>query len=309
MHLSKLSASNPCLKELTLSLNYPTQEPRQQFPPAHTYPLFSNVFPNLTHFSLKGRLTSPSPAILSSFLSLHPHLCSLTYYGLERDIVLPPNLLPNLEYLEANPSFIVAICRSSTIPRGKLMRLESLNGWQLEIKSTYSLEVLPKLPNLHDLSIEYNGQFTPEFIEALGKSCLYLQTLKLHNPLWVGQKVSAVCCYECCTSIIPNSKCFLQERFAEAFKPFKFLTFFATTTQFGRVGRNWNNPPDYALSVLVARSAPALEVVELGTLSDDSRWPPPIVLNVERGEDGAVTGVRYFDPSRCTYQNVELAEG
>lgn len=101
-----------------------------------------------------------------------------------------------------------------------------------------------------------------------------------------------------------------QGDFVEAFSLFKSLKFLATSTQFGRYGQNsddYGSLPRHILSALAACSAPALEVMEVGSLSSGCvRMSDPRVLKVGRDKNGVVTGLRYFDASRNTYVDVQL---
>lgn len=193
MMLSSLSESNPHLQKLALQLNYPMNYlGARDLAPAPTEPLLSNTFPYLTDFSLKGLLEPPRPDILSTFLSSHPHLRSLTCYISTRGLTLPDGLFPELECFEGDALLLAAICDTLKTPHNKLARVKIRESHGTEAVTTQMVQFLPKLTKLVDLYVGfgYSEKVTPQFMRILGESCLELKTLSLRDPVWFGERVS-----------------------------------------------------------------------------------------------------------------------
>lgn len=196
--LSTLSVSNPELRKLTLRLNYPYTagtSGTRDLPPASTEPLLSNTFPHLTEFSLNGFLEPPPPGTLSTFLSSHPKLRSLTCYLSVQGLILPSTsglVLPNLEYFEGSALLLAAICEVSESPREKLTKVRVVGISSDEDVTMHMLQAIPKLSKLVDLHVRFvrGENVTWRFMKVLGESCPDLKKLSLQNPEWIGEQVS-----------------------------------------------------------------------------------------------------------------------
>lgn len=157
-----------------------------------TVPLFSNKFAHLTHLSIKGHPSPPDDKLLSDFLLAHPSLSHFAFHGFySKAPTLPSGVLPCVEYLEGRAPLLAAICTATSSPRTKLTRIHGV-GWGTAQHSTRDIFLqAPFLQSLH-IDLIIHDWVSPEWIEYLGKSCPELQSLALHDPIWVGNKV---CCY------------------------------------------------------------------------------------------------------------------
>lgn len=188
--LSNLSELNPSLKSLSLRLNISMNTGNWELPPAATEPLFSNVFPELSHFSLTGIPAVPSSARFSAFIAAHSFLRAFTCHAFEENLKLPADALPNLEYLEGSASLIAAICDSSSTSRTKLVEICGVHGWEQEL-TLYLNRVFPRLPHLRTagLQLAEDTVVTPEYLEMIGRLCPDIGHLSLHDPQWIGTMV------------------------------------------------------------------------------------------------------------------------
>lgn len=189
---SSLSASNPCLRVLDLTLNY--QIPgfsRIHFAPAPSDHIFTNTFPYLVHLSVRGIPARPKNELLSSFLVAHP---SLRHIALHAEYPshgyqppqFPSDILPALESLEGSPQFCAAVCDAGP----SRMTVTALHGIHASnISDKYLRSIIPKLPALRHVTINSMDAISPEWLATLGSSCPQLETLNLNHPQWVGDKV------------------------------------------------------------------------------------------------------------------------
>lgn len=192
--LSSLSASNPYLRVLDLALNYrPYGFPMISLAPAPSDYIFTNIFPYLVHFSIRGMPAPPRNELLSSFLVAHP---SLRHVALHAEYPFydhpppqfPPGILPSLESLEGSPQFCAAICDAGP-PRMTVTVLHGIHTLIPNVSEMYIHSVIPKLPSLRHATMRFTGPVSPEWLATLGSSCPQLETLQLNDPQWVGDKV------------------------------------------------------------------------------------------------------------------------
>lgn len=191
--LSTLASHNPKLRKLDLTLNsQPKGLVRNQPLPAITGPLLSNIFPHLVEFRLTGLLEAPDPATLSAFLVSHPNLRSLTCSLPVKNLDLPENAFPLLEDFEGDLLLLVAICKSSPLPRDKITRVKISRVLYRRAVLAQIVPVFPLLPKLADLFVQFSHSenVTPEFFTVLGHSCPDLKLMSLRDPGWVGEQVS-----------------------------------------------------------------------------------------------------------------------
>lgn len=198
--LASLAILHPQLRVLNLGLNGCPRRHRMNANPH--YPsippelVFSNKFEHLNHLSLKGKLAAPNHAVFAEFLLAHPSIRHFTLhsYGAHAP-ALPPNILPDLEYLEGPAELCAAICDSGAT-RSTLTEICGLGdpagADRILLANLYAQRVFPKLPALQRINITFQGTISPSWMEDLGRHCPDVQSLVLRDPEWVGSEVGAL---------------------------------------------------------------------------------------------------------------------